>query len=215
MTNFFNFIYSPLRLRAFRWWLLACGSGALLHRLLVTFALNVIAPTSPISDVISYRLVTDVLFFVLPYVMVGGFQWLIIRQYFTRPQGWLSVIALQGGIHWLLQISFISYYLNIYPVVLGLGFGLAGWLFFRDRVPHATYWIAAAVITQVALHLIYTGFATTDLFFAVLSDPQNIQSSTLLVLLQDLLRFVMQGCFTGWVLGHFIITQKQADLHYL
>ena len=217
MTNFFNFIYAPMRLRAFRWWILACGGGHLRYRLLLHIVLAVASPASPspaspINDAIPFWFVFDVLLASL-YLIVGGFQWLIIRKYFARPYGWLSVIALQCGVDWFIRSSFISYYPTARIFVLGLGLGLAGWLFFRDRTQHATYWIIAAVMTQLALNQVDA--ALVDPFFAVLSAPQNIQISILLLLFQEILRFVAQGCFTGWVLAHFITTNKQAELQYL
>ncbi|MGD1866789.1 MAG: hypothetical protein ACFB0D_19730 [Phormidesmis sp.] len=210
MTNFFNFIYAPLRLRAFHWWLLACGGGSLLHQLLINFFYVAV----PSSHVIFYWLLRD-LFFVSFYLVVGAFQWLIIRKYFARSQGWLCVIALQSAIDWLIRSSFVSYYPTFYPVVLGFALGLAGWLFFRNHVRNAAYWIVATVITEMALQQISFGFASADPLFVVLSNPQNVQISVLLLLLQEVLRFAAQGCFTGWVLARFILSEKQADVQYL
>ena len=99
-----------MRLRAFRWWILACGGGHLLYRLLLHIVLAFASPASPspaspINDAIPFWFVFDVLLASL-YLIVGGFQWLIIRKYFARPYGWLSVIALQCGVDWFIRSSF-------------------------------------------------------------------------------------------------------------
>jgi hypothetical protein len=86
-------------------------------------------------------------------VLMGAFQYGLLRQYLPRMRGW--ILATMAG--WFLGIFLIVFLrwlgwtapmntLDLTLLLMGLAIGLTQWLLLRNRLPQAGWWIAANVL---------------------------------------------------------------------
>ena len=198
MNSFIQSIYFTLRLRIFRWWILAAFIAipvdSLLQRLVGTLlhSSGSLLSNMPLVEAIAtYHSYSGGPLFVTS-VTLGGCQWLVLRRYFSRAYGWL-IATMAGGAIATLIYSFSLYGLvhltNAYAwtralpsfeyrlaeaLGLGLGIGLTQWLFLRSRVRQAYRWIVAVFVAQFAIALLQTVplFTPHDPFIEALSTGQ-------------------------------------------
>ncbi|MGD1897241.1 MAG: hypothetical protein ACFB16_09865 [Phormidesmis sp.] len=231
MNNFLQSIHFTWRLRAFRWWMLACfiamPLGTVLNKVLILFTMPLGA-----SGYYSHSggwLIGEGL-------ALGVCQWLVLRRYFTQAHGWLVATAVGSalasiiyafssyGLHlglnafsWLPAVPVVS---NLYclPAALGLGLGLGTmqWFFLRSRVDHAEYWIGAVLAAQLMVKIIefVPLLPQPDLFSEMLmtTPPPSLTSLMAVGILKFVLMGLFQGVFTGWVLAGFVAAQKRASV---
>jgi len=213
MTGFFPDIQLALRLRAFRQWVVACGLGAMVY-----FLLNhILVPALTYGhDADSIRFNFFIAWFqggglATEVSLIGVCQWWVLQRYFSQAWRWLAITGLCSAITLVVNHSFISYYPVLYPLVIGLCIGSAQWLFFR-KARQSFHWIAAVVVTQYVIHLLFYVLASP---FDLLSlEPVSLSATeALLTVALNLLRYVVaclvQGVFTGIVLARLIATDKR------
>jgi hypothetical protein len=143
-------------------WTLATGLGMLVG--LLTFI-----PLLPILDLGVARVVIPL----WAGILVGAFQWLVLRGYLTHSIDWI----LNGGIGWALGYglgliiiqalrdfawgAFLGY------IIFGLIIAVLQWPVLRREIPNALPWILASIIgwalgaylSQIVLGLFVTGDA--------------------------------------------------------
>lgn len=254
MNNFLQSIHFTLRLRTFRWWLLACfiavPLGTLLNRTIAIAFFSILLSDPPIYGAISRLWIVD--FAHNYYTRLGGHlavdglvlgfcQWLVLRRYFYRASGWLvataigsaiailiypfaeaGIVALHNTYAWLYELPMLKEFsYSFLPSVLGLGLGLgiAQYLFLRSHFKQAERWIGAVFLTQLLIEIVNESalFTQPDPFMNTLLTgqapaPLSIFSLVFLGSCKFLLTGLLQGALTGWVLAGFVAQQKRESV---
>ncbi len=173
------------------YWTLATAAGMILG--FVPFALL-------IADL--DLLLVRILLPVVAGVLVGVFQWLVLRPYLTRAVDWV----LHGGAGWALGFALgllVIQAMGRNPLGAVLGYALFGlivgalqWPMLRREIPHVTAWVIASIIGW-ALGA-YLGGAALNVLAAG-GEVSPVLSSTVIAGVTGLVAGAITGLALVWL----------------